>query len=183
MGIARGQIIERVKRHFRVVNKRKQRGRPKKKQENSTTKNNEDYHNAKITRTKTKTETKQSSLTTFLMQPPNVPENSDNDDDQPSQDTIQPHISNATTVRHKKRKAVNDIDNYTIVRRTNIITYQRTLQTYRDRMRPESTPTTPQQRLKRRHCTPSPDATLPITLLTTPGSSSPTDTNPKKTKM
>ena len=115
------------------------------------------------------------------MQPPNIPENSDTDDDQTPQD-IQPQISIATTTQHKKGKAVNDIDNYTIVRRTNMITYQRRLQTYRDILHTESTSTTPQQRFKRRHCTPFPDATLPITLLTTPGSSSCTETNPKKQK-
>ena len=49
-------------------------------------------------------------------------------------------------------------------------------------METDNDETTPQQRFKRRHSTPSPNATPQIISQQPPGSTSPNDTKPKKQK-
>ena len=55
-----------------------------------------------------------------------------------------------------KRKKVSELDNYKIVHRTNMITYQERLKRYKQKNKSEVTVMTPPQRFKRRHSTPPP---------------------------
>ena len=79
-----------------------------------------------------------------------------------------------------KRKRVSDIDDYRIVRRTNMITYQKRLKAFRKQITPNVPDSSPQQRFKRRHRLPSPNAPNQNNLSSTPGNSPVTDKNPKK---
>ena len=57
-----------------------------------------------------------------------------------------------------KRKIVSDLDNYKIVHRSNMITYQQLLKRYKQKNKSEASMMTPPQRFKRRQSTPSPPA-------------------------
>ena len=81
-----------------------------------------------------------------------------------------------------KRKRISDIDDYCIVQRTNMITYQKRLKAFRKQNTPNIPDPSPQQRFKRRHRSPSPNAPNQKKLSSTPGNSPVTDKNPKKIK-
>ena len=57
----------------------------------------------------------------------------------------------------KQKKKVDDIDNYKIAQRTNMITYQRRIQAYQTRLDTEMPEQQSTPRFKRRSGTPSPE--------------------------
>ena len=60
--------------------------------------------------------------------------------------------------RRKRKKKVDELENHKIVRRTNMITYQKRLHAHRKRKTQDNMDTPPEQRFKRRQHTSSPNA-------------------------
>ena len=55
----------------------------------------------------------------------------EDDDDTIIPTNVQLQLTSTIHKQNRKRKAVSDVDNYSIIRRTNMITYQRRLQAFR----------------------------------------------------
>ena len=69
-----------------------------------------------------------------------------------------------------KRQKIDELDNYRIVRRTNMDTYRRRLQTFQANQLTNDSDQPSQQRFKRRHQSSSPNAPTQINFSSNPGS-------------
>ena len=130
-----------INRHFRITRKRKKAGRPKK-----TRKKKPSSNTKSITTDKTKREkTHQSSMTNFLLTQQSDDDSVMNTNEIIPDPPVLPLIPQPTPRR--KRKQVNELDDYKIVRRTNMSTYQQRLQAYQERQERDTPDVPPAQTL------------------------------------
>ena len=115
-----------IKRHFRIVRKLRRKGRPKQKKKKNKTKN-EKKKKVKVQSTMQSFFQPNQQLTNADISSQDITENNQLENNEPENE---PKAKISPCYRQRKRKQIDDIDNYKIVRRTNMITYLRRIQTY-----------------------------------------------------